>query len=84
MSYELTVDNKKIYDFYKQHTNLDFEEMNILFVDILGKIIESSNPSLNTSVASQIVDSIKSLQTQVSSSFMSRTRGRLSSQVSAC
>lgn len=66
MSYELTVDNKKVYDFYDRHSNLNFEYMNILFVDILEKIMESSNPSLNTSVASQLVDSIKSLQTQVS------------------
>jgi len=67
MSYVLTVDNKKIYEFYQEHTSLDFEEMNILFIDILGKVMECSNPSLNTSIASQLVDSLKSLQTQVSS-----------------
>jgi len=76
MSYQLTVDNKKIYDFYQEHSNLDFEEMNMLFIDILGKIMECSNPSLNTSVASQIVDSIKSLQSQVSGVTNMMTRSQ--------
>jgi len=67
MNYNLAVENKKIWEFYNSHPNLKFEEMNVLFVDILSKVMESSNPSLNTNVALQLVDSIKSLQSQVTS-----------------
>jgi len=79
MSYEITVKNKKIWEFYQQHTNIDFEEMNVLFVDILGKIFESSNPSLNTSIASQLVENIKSLQSQVTDvkSMMTKSQSEM-------
>ena len=53
--------------------------MNVLFVDILGKIFESSNPSLNTSIASQLVENIKSLQSQVTDvkSMMTKSQSEM-------
>ena len=66
MDYTIAVKNKTIYDFYNKHPNLNFEEMNIIFVNILEQLFESSNPSLNTNIASQLIDNMRTLQTQVS------------------
>ena len=66
MDYTIAVKNKTIYDFYNKHPNLNFEEINIIFISILEQLFESSNPSLNTNIASQLIDNMRTLQTQVS------------------
>ena len=65
MENSLTITNKKVLDFYNEHTNLNFENMNILFVDILENLLRNTNPSLDSNVAASILDTMKSLQTQV-------------------
>jgi hypothetical protein len=67
MDYTLTASNKRLWDFYNEHPNLNFEDMNLLFIDVLAKIMDLSNPSLNSSIASQLIDSVKTLQSQVTS-----------------
>ena len=58
--------NKFVWEFYDEHKNLNFEDMNILFVQIMQKLIENSNPSFNVNVVSQLIENVKNLQTQVS------------------
>lgn len=58
----LTINNKKVKDFYDEHKNLNFENMNILFVDILETLIRNTNPSLDANLASMLLDNMKSLQ----------------------
>jgi len=65
MEKTLTITNKKVLDFYNEHTNLNFENMNVLFVDILENLLRNTNPSLDSNVAASILDTMKSLQTQV-------------------
>lgn len=67
MEYTLSLKNKDVWEFYDKHKNINFEDMNIVLVDILEKLFESTNPSLNTNIASQLIDNMKQLQTQVSS-----------------
>jgi hypothetical protein len=67
MDYTIAVSNKDIWDFYDKHKNVNFEEMNLILIDILENLFESMNPSLNTSIASQLLDNMKSLQNQVTS-----------------
>ena len=66
MDYTIAVKNKTIYEFYNKHQNLNFEEINIIFINILEQLFESANPSLNTNIASQLIDNMRTLQTQVS------------------
>jgi hypothetical protein len=66
MTYILQLENKTVWEFYDQHKNLNFEDMNLLFVQIMQKLIENSNPSLNINVVSQLIENIKGLQSQVS------------------
>lgn len=79
MSYVISVDNKKIYDFYQLHPELNFESMNLLFVDLLSKLLDNSSPTLANNVASQLVDNIKVLQSQMTgvTNMMSKSQGDL-------
>ncbi len=66
MNYNMALKNKFVWEFYDEHKNLNFEDMNILFVQIMQKLIENSNPSFNVNVVSQLIENVKHLQTQVS------------------
>jgi hypothetical protein len=61
----LVCTNKKVWDFYKEHPNLDFEAMNIIFVDIMLNLSQDMNSSLSNNIAAQLLNNVKSLQTQV-------------------
>ena len=65
MDYSLTLNNKKVFEFYNEHKNLNFENMNILFVDILDNLLRNTNPSLDSNVAAALLDNMKALQRQV-------------------
>jgi hypothetical protein len=66
MDYILSVKNKDIWEFYDKHKHLNFEDMNLVLIDILEQLFESANPSLNTNIASQLIDNMKLIQNQVS------------------
>jgi len=61
----IEIKNKDVYDFYQKNPNLDITEMNLILIDILEQLFEKTNPSLNASIASQLIDTVKTLQTQV-------------------
>jgi len=64
-TYTLTSTCKKVWDFYNQHQSLDFEAMNLMFVNILETLSQDITSSLSNSVASQILTNIKELNTQI-------------------
>jgi hypothetical protein len=66
MAHTLSVDNKDVWEFYDKH-KLNFEDMNVLFVKVLEQLFETTNPSLNTNIASQLIENMKQIQNQVSS-----------------
>jgi hypothetical protein len=64
--YALTVDNKKVWSFFKEkHPSLDLENSILMFIDIMEKLSQDVNTSLNNVLAQQLVDSMKHLQSQV-------------------
>jgi len=65
MDFSLTLNNKKVFEFYNEHKNLNFENMNVLFVDILDSLLRNTNPTLDTNVAAALLDNMKALQRQV-------------------
>lgn len=65
MSYELKLKNKTVWEFYDKHKHIKFEDINLICVSMLEKIFEASNPSLDINIASQLIENIKSLQSQV-------------------
>ena len=65
MDYSITLTNKRVWDFYEQHKNINVEDMNVMFVEILEKLLNDSAASLNAGVARQLLDNVRTLQSQM-------------------
>lgn len=61
----LVCKDKKVLTFYEEHPNVDFESMNIIFVDIMNSLSQDMTAALSNNMASQLLNHIKSLQSQV-------------------
>lgn len=61
----LSINNEKIWNFYKDNPSLDFETVNLLFIDLINKIITTNENGLNTSLAQQLIDNMKNMQSQI-------------------
>jgi hypothetical protein len=64
MAYVLSCSNKEIYEFYTEH-NLDFEEMNVLLVNILNKMFATISPGMDSNFALSITEQLKKLNCNV-------------------
>ena len=65
MSHSLTINNKRVFDFYDEHKNLNFENMNLILVEILENLLKNTNPTLDMNVAASLLESVKGLQGKV-------------------
>lgn len=64
--YTITLNNEKIWSFFKERNpGLKIEECVLLFIDLIEKLTENMNASLNTSMFMSLFDNVKQLQTQV-------------------
>jgi len=61
----LTCSSAKVWAFYHEHPELNFEKMNIMFTDILVSIMQTTNPVNNTNITSQILNGIANIQSQL-------------------
>ena len=66
----LTCNSPKVWAFYKEHPELDFEKMNIMFTDIIASIMQSTNPVNNNNITTQIMNGIANIQAQLTSQQM--------------
>lgn len=66
-SLSLVCKNKDVIAFYKNNPSLDFETMNLIFVSIMRNLAQDMNSSLNSNIASQILNQMQGLQTQLNS-----------------
>ena len=55
----------KVLSFYKNHPNLDFETMNVLFVDFMENLTQDIHSSLSNNIASQLLENMRALQSQI-------------------
>lgn len=62
--YNLSINNKEIFDFYNEFS-LNFEEMNILFYNLLKQIIKSSDHSINENSIITILNKINYLEQKI-------------------
>ena len=65
MEYSITLSNKRIYDFYNDNKHLDIEETNLLFIDVIEKLLDDSRTELNDSITRQLLDNVKTLHKQI-------------------
>lgn len=56
----LTIKSQRIIDFYDKHSNLDFEAVNLIFVDLLEKLVDNMSNNLNQSLSLDILKDISS------------------------
>jgi hypothetical protein len=61
MSYNLSINNKQVFDFYSKNNDLDFEEMNVIFINILNKMMIQITPNMDSNFASSINEQLKNL-----------------------
>ena len=61
MNYNMSINNKQVYEFYAKNNDLNFEEMNIIFINILNKMIMKISPNMDENFALSINDQLKNL-----------------------
>ena len=61
--YKIT--NKKIMDFYDANESLDFQTMNLIFIDILQQIKSGLNSTINSTINSQILSEISDIRENI-------------------
>ena len=59
--YVLSINNKEVFEFYQKH-NLHFEQMNMLFYNILQQIMTTTDNSFNSSIANILLDKVTQLE----------------------
>ena len=64
---EIHTNNKRIIDFYNNN-NYDFEQMNLLFIDILEKLMLNMDTSLNNNIATTLLEKINNIEKNVNKS----------------
>ena len=57
--YTLSVTNKKLYDFYTNNQNINFEDVNIVFYEILVKLTDNMAQTLSSSINGEILSNIQ-------------------------
>lgn len=59
--YCLSFCNKDVFEFYQKHS-LNFEQMNMLFYNILQQIVTSTDNSFNSNIASMLLDKVTNIE----------------------
>jgi hypothetical protein len=65
MSNNLTITNKKVIAFYQNNPSIDFEQTNLLCVDLFETILQDTSNALNKSLTSQILNESKETRDQI-------------------
>ena len=55
----LTISNKKVIEFYEKNTSIDFENINVLMVDLFENVLQDATQNLTKTISSQILSECK-------------------------
>ena len=61
---EIVAKNKKILDFYSQNPGINFEAVNLIFVDLFERLLGDMNSAMNSTINSQILSSVGELKNE--------------------
>jgi hypothetical protein len=67
-SHTITLKNKRIYNFYKNHPSISFEETNNYMVDLLEKMMQTSQPNLDYNLASKLLEQMNKVHSDITES----------------
>ena len=65
MTHILSINNKKVYDFYNTRKNISFEDMSVMMVDMLKKIEKNTDHSIDYTFAEKVLGSITNLDSKL-------------------
>ena len=63
--YTLAVTNKKIFEFYNNNPNVDFESVNLFLIDFMESIFNNMTNDLNSNINSQLLSFMKDNQMKI-------------------
>ena len=61
----LSINNKRIYDFYKKNSSIDFETMNLILIDFIEKLNNDMSKTISNTINNEILSSVKELKEQL-------------------
>jgi hypothetical protein len=64
--YLMTVNNKRIHDYYKKNPSVDFESMNLVLLDFMDKISNDMSKVLQNTLQGQLLQEVKDIKGQLS------------------
>ena len=63
--YTLALKNKKVWDFYNTHPNVNFENANLLLVDFMETIFNNMTNDISSNINTQLLSFMKENQTRI-------------------
>jgi hypothetical protein len=75
--YSININNKRIFEFYQKNPNINFEAINLIFLDLIQNINTDMSSAMQNTIIGEILSSVKDLKTAVSSldnAFMGKIR----------
>ena len=75
----LNITNKKIIDFYSQNPSVNFEAVNLIFVDLFERLLGDMNSAMNSTINSQILSTVGELKSEINS--LSVANSNINSQI---
>jgi len=63
--HNITINNKRIFDFVKNNPDIDLETLNLLMIDFIEKINTNMNKTLINTINKEILNSVKQLETKL-------------------
>jgi hypothetical protein len=75
--------NKKIIDFYTQNPTINFEAVNLIFVDLFERLLGDMNSAMNSTINSQILSTVGEIKNEMTSlsSSMSKLNTDLTNSI---
>ena len=64
-SFLLSVNNEKIWNFYNTRKDLSFEQVNLLFIDLMSSLLPNNADCITPKMSEQLVENIKNIQSQL-------------------
>ena len=64
--YLMTINNKRIHDYYKKNSSIDFESMNLVLLDFMDKISHDMSKVLQNTLQGQLLQEVKEIKGQLS------------------
>ena len=61
----ISITNQKIINFFSKHSNLEIEDTIISFIDIMEKLSDTLNNSINSTLVNNLLENIKDVHQKV-------------------